>query len=187
MKKPSIIIILILSLLFCAPGIEAQRRARPGSMKHTNAEVVEKQKVTKLNCKYIHDGSTFNGEVFMVGEGAMLPIGKAKIVFRGGRYAFSFENAEFKVNKFAAMNQDERLKKGISKYRYDNSYESKKLGQDFDYSGKYATIEQYGEKWLILYCGNSDDIYAKIPLNSVNDSSFEYTDDGMMIRMSCKN
>ena len=84
------------------------------------------------------------------------------------------------------MTDEERWRKGITKYDYDNSWENKKLGEDFEYGGKYATIEQYGQKWLILYDGDTENIYAKIPIGSVDDDSFELAEDDMLIRMSCR-
>ena len=169
-------------LLFPATTL-AQRRARPGSMKHTQAEVVEKQKVTTLSSKSIRDGAVFFGPVYMTGDNGAIKIGDAIIEFDGGRYKINFDAAKFKIRKYPTMTEKQRLQQGISDYEY-NKWEYKKLGEDFKYGGKYTVMQQYGKTWLILYNGNSNDVYAKIPLNSPDDKSFELNEDDMLVKMS---
>ncbi len=176
-------LILVLLALINTPVADAQRRARPGSMKHSEAEVTEKKKVTKLSCRYIKDGSIFEGPVYMTGEAGGIKIGDAAIIFRAGKYHLSFDAAKFKIKKYPVMTDEELFRRGISKHTYENSWEYKKLGEDFEYGGKYATIEQYGDKWLILYQGDTDNVYAKIPIESVADDSFELNEDDMLVRM----
>lgn len=177
-------LIIILAMIACAPSADAQRRSRPGAMKHTQAEVTNKQKITKLNCRYIKDGSVFEGPIYMTGDAGGIKIGDAVIAFYGGKFMLSFEAAKFNVKKYAYMTPEERHRRGISEYEYRNAWEHKKLGEDFDYEGRYSTIEQYGQKWLILYNGDTDNVYAKIPLNSINDQSFELDEDDMLVKMS---
>ncbi len=176
-------LILVLCAILNATVADAQRRARPGSMRHSEAEIAARMKVTKLSCRYIKDGATFEGPIYMTGEVGGIKIGDAIITFSKGHYLLSFDAAKFKVKKHSYMTDEERRRKGISQYEYENAWEHKKLGQDFDYGGKYATIEQYGSKWLILYQGDSDSIYAKIPINSISDSSFELSEDDIYVKM----
>ena len=187
MNKKAIVALAALLLVALAPlQADAQRRGRPGSMRHSEAEARAKQEITRLSCKYIRDGVAFSGPIYMTGDAGGIKIGDAIIAFTGGRYMLSFDAAKFKIKKHAVMTDEERLRKGITKYDYDNSWENKKLGEDFEYGGKYATIEQYGQKWLILYDGDTENIYAKIPIGSVDDDSFELAEDDMLIRMSCR-
>lgn len=181
-----VLLYTLLSALAISVPTDAQRRSRPGSMKHSASEVENKKKIVNLKCKYIKDGAVFQGPVYMVGDAGGIKIGDAAILFRAGRYILSFDAAKFNVRKYAAMTDEQLRQKGISKYEYETSWEKKKLGEDFDYTGKYATIEQYGQKWLILYNGDTEREYAKIPLNSINDNSFELQEDDMLVRMSCK-
>lgn len=183
-QRGQIGLIMLLIILIGAPVAVSQRRTRPGAMKHTEAEVTEKKKITKLNCTYIRDGATFEGPIYMTGDAGGIKIGDAVIIFKAGRYSLSFDAAKFKIKKYPVMTDEERMRRGISKYEYDNSWEYKKLGEDFEYGGKYVTIEQYQEKWLILYQGDTDNIYAKIPIENINDKSFELNEDDMLVRMS---
>lgn len=185
MNKPTYIAILLCLISLIVPAeSNAQRRTRPGSMKHTQTEVTNVQKVKNLSCKYIRDGATFEGPIYMIGEAGGIKIGDGAIIFSHGKYKLTFDAQKFKIKKHAVMTDEERARRGITKYEYDNSWEYKKLGEDFEYGGKYATIEQYGKKWLILYDGDSDDIYAKIPLQSTADKSFELCEDDMLIKMT---
>lgn len=187
MNKPACIALLLCLIALIVPvRSSAQRRARPGSMKHTQTEVTEKQKVTNLSCKYIRDGSIFEGPIYMTGEAGGIKIGEGVIIFTNGKYHLSFDAQKFKIKKYPVMTDEERLRRGISKYEYENSWEYKKLGEDFEYGGKYATIEQYGQKWLILYNADSDAVYAKIPLKSTADKSFELEEDDMLVKMTCR-
>lgn len=162
----------------------AQRRQRPGSMKHSAAEVKAVQTETKIKCKYVRDGAVFEGPAYRTGSLGGVKIGDCVIFFRGGRYALSFNAEKFKFKKHAVMSDAERARKGISKYEYENSFEYKKLGEDFDYSGKYTTVEQYHEQWLILYDGDSKDIFAKIPMNGADAQTLELNEDNFLIRLN---
>ncbi len=177
----------VLAVILCGlslpKDLSAQRRVRPGAMKHTEAEVANKRKVTNLSCKYIRDGSIFEGPVYMTGDAGGIKIGEGAIIFSNGKYKLSFDAQKFKIKKYPVMTDKQLLEKGISKYEYENSWEYKKLGEDFEYGGKYTTIEQYGQKWLILYNGNSESVFAKIPINSINDNSFELEEDDMLVQM----
>lgn len=182
-KKTIITLMALLFATLISFPVEAQRRGRPGSMKHSEAEARAKQEISRLSCKYIRDGATFEGPIYMTGDAGEIKIGNAVIAFTGGRYMLSFDAQKFKLRKHASMTEKERLEKGITKRQYD-TWENKKIGQDFEHKGKYATIEQYSKKWLILYDGDTQNIYAKIPIGSVNDSSFELMEDDILLRMS---
>lgn len=161
--------------------LSAQRRARPGSMKHTEADVRNAQKTTQLKGLYIRDNSTFGGDVYMTGEAGGIKIGTAKIRFAGGHYRLTFNAGEFSMR--TSLSKKERIDKGITEYEYDNSWENEKLGEDFEYSGKYKILEQYGKIALILYNGDTDKEYARIALTSANDKEFEFSDNDLLMPM----
>lgn len=178
--------VLLLSVI-CAGSIFADEprrsRKRPSSMVHTEAEVKNASKVTKLTGRYIRDNSVFEGKVYMTdGLGTGIEIGTARISFSGDRYTLDMDAAEFETR--TSTTRKERRDKGITEYEYDHSWENQKIGKDFDYSGKYEIAEQYDKISLILYDGNSSNIYAKIPLSSANDSSFEFSEDDFLIQFT---
>ncbi len=187
------IVFAILMLFLTAPfRSDAQRRGRPGAMKHTETEVRNKQEELrrkkegiKIKCKYICDGHIFEGPVYVVGTLGGVQAGDAAIIFKNGKFKLSFDAAKFKIKKYPLYTEKERAQRGISDYEYEHSWEYKKLGEDFEYGGKYATIEQENRKWLMLYNGDTDTVYAKIPIKDVNDNSFELEEDGMLVRMTC--
>ncbi|MBD5189288.1 MAG: hypothetical protein HDS95_03315 [Bacteroidales bacterium] len=182
---------LLLAVALNPLSTDAQRRGRPGSMKHTETEVLQKQaevrrqqEGTKISCRYICNGHIFEGPVYRTGAAGGIKIGDAAIIFSGGKYKLSFDAAKFKIKKYPVMTDAELARRGISKYEYENSWEYKELGQDFEYGGKFDTLEQGGGKWLVLYNGDTDNIFAKILISGVNADSFELDEDEMLVRMS---
>lgn len=169
-------------LIPVAADIQAQRpsRKRPSTMKHTEAEVQNSRKVTKLKGKYIHDGASFAGKVYMVGDAGAIKIGDASIAFRGGKYYISYEAGSFDMRESSTY--DERVKKGITEWEYENSWKKEKLGNDFAHSGNYAIEEQFGKINLVLYDGDTQNAFAKIPLGSAADSSFEFYEEDFLIQ-----
>lgn len=161
---------------------EAQRRARPGSMKHADTEVKDAMKKTKVQATYIHDGARFTGPVYMTGGAGAIKIGEAALSFKAGKYYINYTAGEFAMRD--ASTRDERIKKGISEYQYEHSWKDEKLGQDFAYSGKYEVMEQYGDIHLILYDGATDKVFAKIPLESAKASSFELYEEDFLFKFS---
>lgn len=168
-KLLRIFILLIVGGMCYSPEAVAQRRTRPGSMQHSSSEVINKKKITKVKCQYVKDGAIFAGPIYLTFDvGGGTKIGDGVIAFNKGRYMLSFEAEKFRVKN--------------EKYR--NVWEYQKLGQDFDYGGKYETIEQYSQIWLILYDGDSENEFARIPIDNLNSDSFELRQDNMLIRMS---
>lgn len=162
-------VLLTLAVCLFTPDISAQRRTRPGSMKHSASEVTDRTQKKNIRCRYICNGATFQGPIYQVVDyGGGVKIGDAVIFFGDDRFHLSFDAAKFKVQ------QKDRK----------NSWKYEKIGEDFNYEGKFATIEQYGQKWLILYDGDSDNVFAKIPIESTDAQEFELSEDGMLIKLS---
>lgn len=175
--------ILLSILLFMATiSAPAQRRARPGSMRHTQAEMTEAQKKTTVKGRYICDGSRFKGQVLITGDAGGIKVGDAVITFSAGRYNFDFTSGELSMR--TSYTKDERIKKGISDYAYENSWKKEKIGEDFYSKGKYAIIKQYDKVTLYLYSGDdTNTVFATIPLEDANASSFQFYEDNFLFDM----
>ena len=140
-------IIVFLPVLVCMMlfvNVQAQRRTRPNSMKHASNEVEQASAITKIKATHIHDGVTFAGTVYVANNGSAIKIANTSIQFKNGKYYFTFKNStDAKVNKYHAMPEEERRKKGITQDVYDRGWTEAKLGEDFNGSGKYEVIKQY--------------------------------------------
>ena len=183
--------ILLTTMVLLAAAIQpissdAQRRSRPGSMKHSKGEVESVMKETSVNATYIKNNTYFEGPSYYTdGYGAAgIKIGTCGLLFKNGRYFFSFDAAKFQTR--TAMSKKERQSKGISDHQYDQMWSSEKISDDVEHSGRYKVVKQYGKILLILYDGNSDDIVAKITLSSLNTKTIEWTEDNILIQLSLK-
>lgn len=180
MKKITLIMAFLMLLLGANPAF-SQRRKRPDYMKHTEADAQNVTKITAVKALHIKDNTIFGGDVYMVGDAGGIKIGNAQIAFRNGHYTFTYTSKEFEMRE--ASTRDERLQKGITEYEYENSWKNEKLGSDFGHKGKYAVQEQYGTLNLILYDGDTKNVFAKIPLSSPNTDSFEFQEGDMLMQM----
>ena len=166
----------IVSLAAAIPSQSpAQRRKRPDFMRHTEAELKAAQKKTKVNAKYIRDGATFRGKLKMEESGAYMNMGDVSIMFSGGRYHFDFESADLKVKHYRTMTKKDQYDAGISDYAYNNTYDHKQMFENFDSSGMYEVVEQYGDVKLILYSGDSKEkTFMTVALDSADAQSFRF-------------
>lgn len=177
----NISLLYILGVLLSPIGISAQRRARPGSMRHTEEEIREVQKKTKVSAKYIHDNSRFAGPVKAENGGACIKIGNSHLYFNQGRYVFGFEAAEFNMRD--AKTKYDLKREGITQYEYDHSWKNEKIGNDFSVSGKYEIVHQYDTTNLVLYVGDTDEVFTKIPLVDPDAASFSFINSGLTFEM----
>ena len=163
----SIAVAVALSFSYDAIG---QRRIRPGSMKHNEQEIVDAFKITKVKGKYIKDGSTFVGDIYLTGDAGGIKIGTVNLVFTNGKYRLSFTNTKFNVQETTSSGR---------KY-----WKKQKIGEDFSYDGEYEIIEQMGQYFLKLYETTAAEETADVlKLDGKDADSFEYQDDGMLFRM----
>ena len=166
------LVLLSASLLIALGAVDAvgQRRARPGTMKHTEAEAVNALKTTDVKATYIKDGSTFFGDVYLVGEAAGIKIGTAIIEFSNGKYTLNFTNKKFDVTETTSTGRKVKTKQ--------------KLGEDFSYGGAYKVVEQSGKVFLLLYADSKGEgQYDKIKLSGKNATEFEFAQDDVLMRM----
>lgn len=180
------LIAAMLLAMFVAGTLSADetqaRRKRPGSMTHTEAEVQNARKTTTLHGRYIKDNTAFDGAVYMVGDAGGIKIGTARLTFRNGTYTLAYEAGKFTMR--TSSTREDRLREGITEYEYDNSWKDEKLGNDFAHAGKYEIAEQFGKVNLILYDGNTGNVFAKIPLSGADDDSFEFTEDDFLLKFT---
>lgn len=169
MKRRHLIMMLASLIAFLmVTDISAQRRSRPGSVKHTEQEAIEIMKKTKVNGKYIRDGSTFRGDIYLTGDAGAIKIGTATITFSKGEYKLSFRNAKFKV-------QDDK---------YKNRMRWQKIGEDFSYGGEYEVMEQLDKTWLILYESTAaNETSDNFLLESKDAKTIELDVDGMYMKL----
>lgn len=163
----------LLTLLLCLTPLSssAQRRSRPGSMKHSQTEIDNRMKVTKVSATYIHDNSYFTGPIYRTGSyGGGIKIGTGGLYFTNGKYMFSFDAAKFKFI--------DRKEGSYVRSHYE------KLAQDFEHSGKYEILQQYGQINLVLYDGDTDNVFASIKLSSAQTKNIEMSEDGFLIQLS---
>lgn len=168
-------------LLLCPLGVSAQRRARPGSMHHTETEIKEVQKKTKVTAKYIRDNSRFAGPVKVENGSSFIKVGNSHIYFKQGHYTFGFEAAEFSMRD--AKTKFDLEREHITQYEYDHSWNNEKIGKDFSASGKYEIIHQYDTTNLILYVGDTDEVFTKIPLADPDTNTFSFINSGLTFEM----
>ncbi|MCM1153473.1 MAG: hypothetical protein NC328_07460 [Muribaculum sp.] len=169
-SKSVVLIVLAVSFgLFASFDVSAQRRSRPGSMKHSERETKDYYYGSKVSAKYISDGHTFKGTA---GEGPY-KIGDVTIKFSGGRWHMNFAGQEFKTRE--ALSKQERQRRGITDYQYENSWKSENLAGDFSSSGLYKVINKEGRYYLYLYDGDTDkEVFGKATLSGLNDQDFEF-------------
>lgn len=156
------------------------RRKRPGSMHHNEAEVESARRITKVNARYIRDNARFRGGVYMTGGAGAIKVGDVALRFAAGKYHIAFVSASFDMRD--ASTREDRRKAGITEFEYEHSWQKEKIGDDFEYAGRYEVVEQYGKINLVLYDGNSDAVFAKIPLHSANEKSFEFSEDDFLFQ-----
>ena len=166
--KASVITLLLLLTFLTPSDVMAQRRSRPGSMKHTQTEIDNHRKETPATATYIRNNAYFEGPISYMGT----KTGTGGLMFINGRYIFSFDAAKFKTRTANSDDWRKRL------WGYE------KISEDFEHSGKYKVIKQYGEIALILYDKDSDNIFAKIPLSSADTKTLEIDQDGFLIKLT---
>lgn len=167
-------IIISFLLLIALFPVEAQRRQRPDSMKHTEAEIENKRKEEIVKCTYIKNGNTFTGDVYATGEAGYIKIGTSAINFSNGHYKLTFTSGEFKV-------RDVQTPRNRGRY---NPWRNEKIFNNFTQSGKFATFKKNGSVYLRLYDGESSDYITDIPLENVGANSFVLDEEGLRFEYS---
>lgn len=169
MRKLCCLSLLLISVMCQMSDAEAQRRQRPGSMRHDQKEFTEQSKTEKVSCTYVSAGHTFVGDAYVYNSGAGIKIGKVTLTFKAGKYTLSFDGERFKVIRPKKRN------------RYE------KVLNDFSMSGKYETFKKYDKIYLRLYEEGSDTRYmTDIPLEGKDSKYFELNEDELLFKFTLK-
>lgn len=167
----SIGLVVLVALVFVALEAGAQRRARPGAMKHSDSEA--KAAVTKsvVKAQYIKDGAMFIGDMFYAKDGAGIKICTSKIYFGANTYTMENESAKFTTTKKTKSGREYKAKE--------------KFSEDYEASGKYEVVKYgAGGVYLILYTEKPNEIFAKIPISGTDAESFTYDEDNIICKYS---
>lgn len=166
-----ITIIFSLLVLGSSADIHAQRRQRPDSMKHTEADVENARKTVPVKCTYIRDGKTFSAVAWAVGMAGKMKIGDVTLTFSKGRYRLNFISTEVYIKESVPMWKQPRY----------NPWKLEKLGNDFIQEGRYETFRKSGKLFLRLYYGDTNGYISDIPLDGPDTTHFTlYEDDWLM-------
>lgn len=164
MKLKLSLAFLILIGMIAALECEAQRRARPGSMKHTEQEYKGVAESKAVKCTYVSNGHTFSGDAYVYeGGSGRIKIGTSTLSFAGGKYILKFKSDYFRTRP----NENKR-------------WRSEKLLNDFTQTGKYETFKKFDTLYLRLYEPGSDTAYmTDIPLSGVDAKKIEMNEEGL--------
>lgn len=169
MKNNLKILILMTFCILAVFPAEAQRRQRPGSMKHTEADVENARKIDVVQCKYITDGERFNSKVYATGGTGGIFLGNAVLTFSKSHYTLSFTSTK--------MNVRDVLPPGEHRY---NPWRKEKVLNDFTQTGQYMTFKKSGKIYLRLFDGDSDNYITDVLIPNVDASSFKIDEDGLL-------
>lgn len=170
MRNNIVLIILLGAIFWGVTPVEAQRRQRPGSMKHTEADVENARKIDIVNCKYITDGGKFNSKVYATEGSGRIFLGDAVLTFNNNHYQLSFTSTKMEVRDVLTPQE---------KHKY-NPWRQEKVFNDFTQSGKYLTFKKNSQIYLRLYDGDTDNYLSDIPLSGADASSFNLNEDGLL-------
>ena len=165
---------LIIASLLTLGGVfslSAQRRQKPDSMKHTEADVINARKTEPVKCSYVRDGMTFYATAWAVGMAGKMKIGDVKLSFSKSRYRLVFTAVEVYMKESIPMWEQPRY----------NPWKLEKLGNDFVQEGKYETFRKSGKLFLRLYYGDTNGYISDIPLDGPDARHFTlFEDDWLM-------
>lgn len=161
---------MALLLLCFAANMEAQKRSRPGSMKHNESEIKAALEGEPVKCTYVSSGHTFKGNVyFSGGSDARMKVGSATISFSGNHYTLSFKAAKFEMRDGTYSGD---------KHRY-NPWRQEKLANDFTQQGKYETFKKGGKVYLRLFYEDTLNYMDDFPLDGISAKEFIIGDGGL--------
>lgn len=164
-------LMILLSFCFCmVPEANAQRRQRPGSMKHSEEDVENMRRMDPVKCTYIKNGSSFKGDVYATGLAGRIKIGTSTLTLSNGHYTLNFKAGKFETRDVLRPQEKGRF----------NPWRKEKLMNDFVQKGKFSTFKKAGQTYLRLYVGDSDDYITDVPLSSADVKNFKIDEDGLL-------
>ena len=168
-----LMLLLVLSMAF-GGSLEAKKRRRPDSMRHSESDVENMRKITPVVCSYVSNGHRFAGDVYATGEAGAIKIGRSTLTFKGGRYTLAFKGSNFQMRDVLTPRD---------KWKF-NPWRSEQLCNDFNQTGKFETFHKAGRVYLRLYDGNSSDYITDIPLGGKSVKSFAIDEEGLLFEFT---
>ena len=169
------LIMMVLTFSLIAVNAEAQKRSRPGTMKHSESEVKKALEGEPVKCTYVSSGHTFKGDVYYYGDtGARMKIGSASIVFSANHYSINFEAAKFEMRDGTYKGQ---------KYKY-NPWRMEKLANDFIQEGKYETFKKGQKIYLRLFYEDTNNYMGDFNIDGIDAKKFTIGEEGLSFEFS---
>ncbi|MDE7413403.1 MAG: hypothetical protein K2N05_06405 [Muribaculaceae bacterium] len=137
----------------------AQRRVRPGSMKHTDSEIAEVTKEKEIKVAAISNGAYFAGDLYYTESGKRMQIGEIRLHIYAKTYRFEMDLTSHQLRT-------------VIRDIFGNEIgtTSTKMGEDIDLKGKYAVLEQAGKRYLRLYDDSKEEVYTDLDLGNASGS-----------------
>lgn len=153
--------IVLATVVFMSFPLNAQRRSRPGSFKHTDSDVENVYKKEPVKCTYIKDGAKFYGELYYVSDNAAakMIMGTATLTLTGGKYKMKFD---------------------ATKYKSDHPWRYEKIANDFIAEGRYLTYKQNGKIYIHMEDKEGGVLWKDGEIDGVNAKSFGGIDDNIL-------
>ena len=178
MKKLFILSLILSSLIFLIPSINAQRRSRPGSLKHTDQDVENVYKQEPVTCTYIKNGATFYGELYYLSDNSSnkMKMGTATLTLNNGKYKLKFEATKYKTRD--ALPPDQKWK--YNPWRYE------KLANDFISEGKFITYKRNGKIYIRLEDDEGGILWKDSEIENINSKAFGGIDNNILYAFELK-
>lgn len=168
---PLFVIMILLSFCICmVPEANAQRRQRPGSMKHSEEDVENMRRMDPVKCTYLKNGASFRGDVYATGLSGRIKIGTSTITFSNNHYSMNFNASKFETRDVLPPQEKGRF----------NPWRKEKVMNDFVQKGKFSTFKKAGQIYLRIYDGDTDNYITDIPLPSLDVKNFNIDEDGLL-------
>lgn len=163
-RKKTLFLAILLVTVINFTGV-AQRRSRPGSMKHNQTEYDNTVREDPVKCNYVSNGHRFYGPVYVyTGGDGRIKIGNSSLTFSGGKYTLRFTSDKVKTRDH-----------GKVRWKYE------KVLNDFEQTGKYATYQKFGEIYLGIYIEDEDGKMhlGEIKLSGKDAKEIEWVEDDL--------
>ena len=172
MKKFFIISLIFFSLLFHCDPAYAQKRARPGGLKHTDKDVENVYKEVPVICKYIRNGATFRGEVYYLSStsSAKMKMGDATLTFKNGKYRLKFDASKYQTRDALPPDQ---------KHKY-NPWRNEKVANDFIAEGKFSTYKRNDKIYIRMEDDDGGVLWKDSEIDGINAKAFGGVDDNIL-------
>lgn len=178
MKKNFFLALILFTLAFSLNQAFSQRRARPGSLKHTDKDVENVYKEVPVTCTYIKNGATFRGEIYYLSStsSAKMKMGDATLTIKNGKYRLKFNASKYQTRDALPPGQ---------KHKY-NPWRDEKVANDFVAEGKFTTYKRNGKIYVRMEDDDGGILFKDCELESINAKAFGGIDDDILYAFELK-